>query len=374
VLGAEHTMYGHIVGRKSYLRLGDLKVYPNLYMCLTGTTGHGAKGTSQRIAKEIVESTIPKHQSLITVSGIGSGEVIVERLRDPSDIVTKGILKRDDGVLDKRLLGIEEEFGSILANSARNGDKTSLILRKAWDSETIENSSLANPLKATLPHLSLIGHITIEELKSYLHKKSDTSTQNGFCNRFLWIKCEANKCIPIPKAIDVDKFSKALNVKEKYISSSFGIVCDTPKVFELSKRAEEWWINHAEEIQDRHSPIRTLTARSRVQVLKLALISAILDDSHYVEETHLELGYALVKFSNHTVAELFANGYSRPALRVLRALKESERLTRTQICHDVLSGNKSRKQIDIIQNELRTEIQVVTDLNTTYWELASTNV
>lgn len=60
----------------------------------------------------------------------------------------------------------------------------SAIIRQAWDGGPLRTLTKNSPAKATNAHISIIGHITKNELCRYL---SETEAGNGFGNRFLWL-------------------------------------------------------------------------------------------------------------------------------------------------------------------------------------------
>ena len=50
-----------------------------------------------------------------------------------------------------------------------------------------------SPAKATGAHISIIGHITRDELRRLLNQ---TEAANGFANRFWWLAVRRSKCLP----------------------------------------------------------------------------------------------------------------------------------------------------------------------------------
>ncbi len=99
----------------------------------------------------------------------------------------------DLGVSDKRLLAVESEFSSILKVAKRDGNTLSAVIRNAWDSGNLNTLTKNSPAKATDAHISIIGHITRQELLRYL---DDTEAANGFGNRFLWVCAHRSKILP----------------------------------------------------------------------------------------------------------------------------------------------------------------------------------
>jgi len=57
-------------------------------------------------------------------------------------------------------------------------------MRKAWDGGILSTMTRTAPLRATGAHISIIGHITVDELRARLTR---TDTANGFANRFLFM-------------------------------------------------------------------------------------------------------------------------------------------------------------------------------------------
>ncbi|MDP7360009.1 MAG: hypothetical protein QF828_16515, partial [Pseudomonadales bacterium] len=75
----------------------------------------------------------------------------------------------------------------------REGNILSATLRQAWDSGTMTQLIKNNPTKATDAHISLIGHISKEELLRYL---KDVEQANGFANRFIWCCSKRERLLP----------------------------------------------------------------------------------------------------------------------------------------------------------------------------------
>jgi hypothetical protein len=77
----------------------------------------------------------------------------------------------------------------------REGNILSITLRQAWDGDTLSPMTKHSPIKATGAHVSVIGHITREELLRHL---TETEQCNGHANRFLWFLVERSQSIPNP--------------------------------------------------------------------------------------------------------------------------------------------------------------------------------
>jgi hypothetical protein len=102
-------------------------------------------------------------------------------------------VKVDNGVDDKRLLVTETEFAQALKVMSRPTNILSTVIRCAWEDGNLRTLVKNNPAHATDAHISIIGHITEEELKKEL---SQCELFNGFANRFLWFVVRRTRLLP----------------------------------------------------------------------------------------------------------------------------------------------------------------------------------
>ena len=117
-----------------------------------------------------------------------------EPIRDKKKTITGyQTVIEDKGVADKRLLVIEPEFASVLRVAGRDGNTLSTVYRQAWDSGLLRVLNKNSPVKATGAHISIIGHITRDEL---LMELSNNDKVNGFGNRNLWLCVQRSKFLP----------------------------------------------------------------------------------------------------------------------------------------------------------------------------------
>jgi hypothetical protein len=75
----------------------------------------------------------------------------------------------------------------------RHGNTLSPTIRNAWDGKRLQTLTRNSPLKATGAHVSIIGHITRDELRARL---SRTNMANGFANRFIFARVKRSKLLP----------------------------------------------------------------------------------------------------------------------------------------------------------------------------------
>ena len=88
---------------------------------------------------------------------------------------------------------VEPEFASPLRVSERDGNTLSPVIRQSWDTGRLRVLTKNSPARSTGAHISIIGHVTKDELLKYL---TDTEAGNGFANRFLWVAVRRSKLLP----------------------------------------------------------------------------------------------------------------------------------------------------------------------------------
>ena len=135
------------------------------------------------------------------LGGMSSGEGVISAVRDPAYGLRKGVEELiDAGISDKRLLLDEREFFQALAVLKREGSILSRVIRDAWDCcEKLATMTKHSPTRATRPFISIVGHITADELRQAL---DHTSMANGYANRFLFACVTRSKLLPHGGALD----------------------------------------------------------------------------------------------------------------------------------------------------------------------------
>jgi hypothetical protein len=184
--------FGNLIGREPHFRVGGTEHHTNLFACFVGATAAGRKGTAWGEVLRLLRLADPEWAQDRIAGGLSSGEGVIWAVRDPgedADMDENG----DPGASDKRLLIIEPEFAAPLRIMEREGNTLSAVIRQAWDSGTLRILTKRNPVRATDAHISIIGHITRDELLRYLNS---TELGNGFANRFLWLAVRRSKLLP----------------------------------------------------------------------------------------------------------------------------------------------------------------------------------
>jgi hypothetical protein len=322
VLSQTLVAFGNAIGRSPYASVEGDRHHTNVYCNLVGDTAKARKGTSWGRARGIVSLADPEWEGRI-VSGLSSGEGLIAQVaqREESD---EGEESRSQ---DQRLLVVESEFVSALKVASRDGNTLSAVIRAAWDTGSLRTLTRHSPLSATGAHISIIGHITAEELTRYLDA---TETANGFANRFLWLCVRRSKSLPEGGSLPDGTFERFGNEIREALS--FARRCGELR---RDDAARDMWANVYDELSRGEAGlVGALLARSEAQVLRLSLLYALLDRSKAIRSDHLQAALALWDYAERSVRFLFGDSTGNPdADVILRALREkgSDGLTRTEI-------------------------------------------
>ena len=187
---------GNVIGRTAYYQVEADQHHSRLFAVLVGASAKARKGTSLGHIKRVIRVVDQTWSEDRIKGGLSSGEGLINEVRDA---VTKWDSKAqttetvDPGVTDKRLMVVEPEFAGALAAAERHGNTLSQLVRRAWDGDKLATLTRNSPLTATAAHISLIGHITDDELRARLNR---TEMANGFANRFLFAMVRRSKELP----------------------------------------------------------------------------------------------------------------------------------------------------------------------------------
>jgi hypothetical protein len=328
--------FGNTAGRAAHWLAEDTPHFTNEFAVVVGQSSVARKGTSlDRILALFAEADLFWSKNRIS-SGLVSGEGVVHAIRDANRNEQGGI--DDEGASDKRLFVTESEFASVLSVFARKENTLSAILRNAWDSKTLRTLAKNVGEVASEPHVSLVAHITFDELKSRLAKED---LSNGVANRFNWICARRSKLLPhggTLRAADCQDLTAQLSARLT-LAKTRGLVGFTPAAVKL------WDSVYADLNQDRPGTLGHVTSRAPAHARRLALIYALLDGADAVDTPHLQAALAFWEYC-HASAECIFGGLSALARDIherLRLVFPSE-LDRTDL-HHATGRNKPANEI-----------------------------
>ncbi len=330
--------FGVAVGRGPHYLVESDRHHANLFIAIVGNTAKGRKGTSWGRVRRLFEIAEPTLGDRLE-SGLSSGEGLIWAVRDSSE--------DHDGAQDKRLLVVESELSSPLKVMAREGNTLSAVVRNSWDTGNLRNLTKNSPAKSTDAHVGIIGHITKTELLRHLDA---TEFANGFANRFLYVCVRRSKVLPFGGNLD----DEALKTLGRELSRVLSTVKTYERVTMSAETREVWAAIYSDLSDAKPGLFGSLIARSEAQVLRLALLYALLDTSRTIERPHLEAALACWDYAEASARYLFGASLGDPvADTILGALGRSPKgLTRTDIS-GLFKNHAKASQIDRALTALR---------------------
>jgi hypothetical protein len=285
------------------------------------------------------------------MSGLSSGEGLVWQVRDPISkrepirnggrITGYQEVEVAPGVTDKRLLALEPEFASVLQVVGRSKNTLSSIIRQAWDSGTMRTLTKNNPATATNAHVSVIGHITRDELRRLI---TDVDLANGLANRFLWLAVRRSKCLPEGSDIQSVNFAPLIC----RLHSAVALARATGEVTRDGSARDLWREVYPSLSEGKPGLLGAATSRAEAQTMRLAMLYALLDESSVIRREHLSAALALWAYAEASARYIFGGAAEDPVAEAIdRALQDAgERgLTRTEIYRDVFARNVDAARI-----------------------------
>ena len=332
---------GNIIGRKPHYMVEGTRHHANLFAVLVGRTSRGRKGTSEGRSRQILRFVDEKWTTDNIKTGLVSGEGLIWNVRDPifetEQIKEKGKVVgteevlADPGITDKRLLVIEPEFASVLRVCRRETNTLSPTLRSAWDSGHLRTLAKNMPAKATAAHVSVIGHITAEELRRAL---SEADSFNGFANRFLWLAVKRSKLLPEGgRDLDLTGFARRL-------SEATALGREVERMQRSNAAAGLWRKVYPDLAGDGvNGMFGAVTSRAEAQVLRLSMIYALISGSATIDEPHLSAALALWSYCRESARLVFGNVSCDPlAEKVAEIIRQRPGVTRRDL-HRTFGNN-----------------------------------
>ncbi len=351
------TLIGNLVGRAPTLNIANTPHHLNFFTMIVGKSNQGKKGTALAAAKICVSGIDTSWDSLCVKSGCSTGEGIISAVRDPvwADVqirkngkLTQETEKQlvDQGVTDKRLVVVETEGGKILDVKNRENNTLSAVARQCFDGETLSVLT-KKPYTATDAHVSIIAHITPQELKL---KSALNDIYNGFFNRFLWIYSEGENCNPHGEDIPPHQLKKI----KAMVSAIYEFSKNVTDI-RLTDAAKALWEEKYEDLNyDREGVCGALLSRARPIVKRLAAFIALTDCKNdngfniffadaskgetftlWIDAPHLKAALAFWDCNVESVEYLFGTSRDKvnPHVKILQliATKFNNRITASEL-------------------------------------------
>ena len=368
VLLTLHAFFGNAIGRGPHYRVEGDEHGPNLFALLVGDTAKARKGTSAGRVRQFFKVADETWESRCIHTGLSSGEGVIWAVRDP--IIKpvkkgKGIKAKmveeevDHGIEDKRLMIQESEFAGALRVMQRDGNILSRVLRDAWDRGNLASMTKNSPARATGACISIVAHITVEELKRYFDR---TEMANGFGNRFLFACVRRSKLLPFGGDIAENAI---IGMARNSIAPAIERARQIGAIVMADATRAAWEAAYSALSEARPGLRGALTARAEAQTVRLALVYALWAGSDRIEPEHLAAAMAVVEFCRASVEYIFGAALGNPtADTILAALRKagSKGMTRNEIANQ-FSRHASSDQITGALEELSRRSLIAMEKN-----------
>ncbi|MBI4574268.1 MAG: DUF3987 domain-containing protein [candidate division NC10 bacterium] len=351
--------FGNLVGRGPHFTVESTRHGLNLFAVLVGPTAAGRKGqawSSPRYLCSLADESWVRN--CVKSGGLSSGEGLIYAVRDPSykseQVREKGRptgqtveVLADTGVEDKKLFVLESEFAQVLKVGTREGNILSPIMRQAWDGvDVLAPLTKTCPTRATGAHISVVGHITQDELLRHLTEKE---TANGWANRFLWFAVQRSKFLPdgepVPEGVVrplADRLTEAV---------SFG---RTAQAICRDLEATALWRQVYRPLSEgRPGLVGAILGRAEAQTMRLACVYALLDGSFVIRKPHLLAALGLWDYVEESARYIFGDRLGDSvADQALSAIRQAGKrgLTQTELHHVFRRNVKGGRLIAALQS------------------------
>jgi hypothetical protein len=236
---------------------------------------------------------------------------------------------------------VESEFAGALTVMRREGNVLSRVIRDAWDRGDLATLTKNSPARATDAHISIIGHITKNELRSTL---DHVSIANGYANRFLWLLVRRARFLPFGGALHrgtvIDLGMRTRAAIE--VARGFERITMTTDAREL------WRLVYRPLSEGKPGLSGAIMARAEAQTIRLALLHTLLDGRNEIDVDHFKAALALWEYVEASVVAIWGDMLGDPvADEILRALRQAGDggMSRTGI-RDLFGRHGKTDQID----------------------------
>lgn len=340
---------GVLIGRSPMVMLDGARHGVNLFLLLIGPTANGRKGTAVAHVRRMLREIDPDFATKNIAAGLTSGEGIIHVIRDPIP-KEPGEKGGDPGVIDKRILVVEQEFGGVMKKMPREGNSLSSVIREAWDGYSLRTLTKGHPETATDPHVGIIGQITAEELR---HRLEEAEMTNGFVNRFLLAHSERSQYLPFGGSRNSTEERDACERLRLAVGTARRITL----VDSFTDSGRDWWIEHYPQLTTgKPGRVGAATQRGAAQVRRLALLFTVMDGLGCVDVPQLQAALAVWHYSEESAAYVFGSSdISNKARTLSEALLKAGRggMDRTAMRKEVWgSNNVMAEEITAVIREL----------------------
>jgi hypothetical protein len=365
------VMLGNVVGPQPHISFGGADHAARLFVLLCGEAATGLKGTSLAAVERLFAEACPDWYDTRVLRGLQSPEAMVDRVADaPAG--------------DSRLLVLEPEYGRLLGRlMAAHG--FSAQLRNAWDGAPLEiartrRGGKRDSVRASFPHISLIAHVTPQELA---HFRNRVRLTDGLGSRFLHaiVTGAARRANPWASDRDEKEIELVARIRDAIDYSRNGVLEHTDPISRelcllrgvqprremavaIAIRQRRLLVPSA---SDYTSDLEALTRRGPVQTVRLALAYAIAEQAGALLPVHLDAAEALWRFCaaasqaiyGAPIGQLAPRADPKNVGKLLEYLHErGSWVSRSEVNKALFKRNASSSEINAIVEALQLRVAV----------------
>lgn len=370
VLFSMLTTAGGVIGPSVYLHVGETRHYCRLFSVLVGASSRGRKGSSAAPVNAIFDELLMDFGSIRTNGPLSSGEGLLWRIRDGSDEVDKDGNPIDRGVDDKRLIIQDGEFAAALRAMKRETNTLSAILRSAWDTGDISPLTKTRPVRVTGAHVSILSHITNAELLTCL---SESDAVNGFANRILWVCTRRQGSVPFPRRLSLAARTEIMEILRGMLA-----VATRTSEMRLDDQARMIFERAYPVLtQDRSGLFGSATSRAEAQVLRIAMILALINGSSVIRGEDMIRALDVWRYAEESAHFIFGDREpDQRANKIIDFLRSGPK-SQTEITNDLFKKNHEgiASVLEHLQavGKIRSKKEKTGGRNVTFWELCWKN-
>ena len=336
------AILGHLIGPRPHIYMGSAVHRCNLFSANPGVSGAGRKGTNVTDASWITDQAEHKVKF---ARGLTSGEGLI------------GAVNRQHGPV----FCLETEFGGTLKCMGRKNNNMADVLKQAWDGQHLSILTRSDPVACEGAFVSMISQMTYGNVRSLF---SSEEVEAGLANRFLWV--HTYQAQVLERKVDwadlktrfapiAQRLRVAIQWGQKETDDNIPLL--------MTPEAEEAWYKGG--IYRRLSSPRMgmygiATQRRAQQVMRVAMIFAVLDCQHAIELKHITPAVALWDYCDATAAHIWGSPQVEGDVeKIVLVLKtEQARMTKYEINRRAFGGRKRPRELE----ELLTKAQATGEI------------
>lgn len=300
-----------------------------IWVLIVGRTSRSRKSTARAHVQGVMGLASPKWSTGHRVRSLSTGEGLI-------DVAT------DEHGKGRRLWVSSAEFSRILKAGSRDGNTLLDVMNEAWDGEVLEIPTATNPRRVANAHISVLGLITLDQLRRRL---TDEQLASGFANRFMPVLIQRSQKIASPPIPDYTAIAQQVKVSLRR-ARDLGVM-------RRSAEAEEMWTGIYEAVPDLPGLCGDVTARAEAHMLRLQVTFAAMDGTATIGADHVSAAKAAWDYADASARYLFGD---RTGHKVA-----DELLLKLRAAHpDGLSHDEQRKEFS--NNKQASELASARDL------------